>query len=65
MADLKGVMERAFQRFSGKVVVVRSLFELHQQLFSSYDSETDLIRASLPYLSCAFPSVSIGLSIEI
>ena len=65
MADLKGVMERAFQRFSGKVVVVRSLFELHQQLFSSYVSETDLIRASLPYLSCAFPSVSIGLSIEI
>ena len=65
MADLKGVMERAFQRFSGKVVVIRSLFELHQQLFSSYDSETDLIRASLPYLSCAFPSVSIGLSIEI
>lgn len=64
MADLKEVMERAFQRFSGKVVVVRSLFELHQQLFSSYDSETDLIRASLPYLACAFPSVSTGLCIE-
>ena len=44
---------------------LRKLFELHQQLVSSYVSETDLIRASLPYLSCAFPSVSIGLSIEI
>lgn len=65
IADLKEVLKKAFQKFSSKVVVIRSLCELHQQLFSSYDSDGNLICDSLPYLSCAFPTVIVFLFIEI